>query len=326
MKYVIKKDEYIHGGTQKDIYLESEVEVCDCPLCGGKQFDKIYSERKSLGIVSCRGCDLIYTNPRAKDAEKNYFGDTDIYLQEARLIFNGKKPHHRDKNYWYEVKEIKSFKSNGALLDIGTNMGFFLRIAKQAGFDVTGVEPSPSLANIATEKFGLRIVNSYFNSADFTPKSYDIITMIDVFEHVTNPKELLGHAYKVLKDDGLLCIKVPNGNYNVLKMKLAKMMGRESDHDLFDSCEHVVHYSIDTMKKMVDLCGFKVKKCIVPMPIDVPVWAGHVGHYYQYPSPYILDWKRRSLRLFFYYVGRFQLFIGLKVSFAPDLMFFIVKK
>ncbi len=326
MQYTLQKDDYVHGGTQRDFYAEADVESCSCPLCSSAEFTNIYKERGNLGIVRCKNCDLIYTNPRAKDAEKNYFGDTDVYLQEARLIFNGKKPHHRDKNYFYEVEEIKKIKPSGTLLDIGTNMGFFLRIAKQGGFEVTGVEPSPALAKIASEKFGLKIVNSYFNSSDFLPKSYDVITMIDVFEHVTNPKELLSHAHKVLKDDGILCIKVPNGNYNVVKMKLAKMLGREGSHDLFDSCEHVVHYSIDTMKKMVDQMGFKVKKTIIPLPIDVPVWAGLVGHYYQYPSPFILDWKRRTLRNIFYFVGKFQKIVGLKVTFAPDLMFIIEKK
>ncbi len=188
-----------------------------------------------------------------------------------------------------------------------------------------GVEPSPSLSKIAHEQFKLNIRNSYFEDADFAPKSVDVITMIDVFEHVTNPKELLKSADTVLKDDGIICIKVPNGNYNVLKLKLAKMSGREKAHDIFDSCEHVVHYTPQTMKEMIKSSGFRIKKLILPLPIHPPLWAGLVGHYYQYPSPYILDWKRIMLRNAFYYTGKFQKMFGMKISFAPDLMFIIEK-
>jgi 2-polyprenyl-3-methyl-5-hydroxy-6-metoxy-1,4-benzoquinol methylase len=325
MQYTIQKDDYIHGGTQKDFYTESDVENCLCPLCSSDKFTFIYRERGNLGIVRCNNCDLIYTNPRAKDAEQNYFGDIDIYLEEAKLVFNSKKPHHRDRNYEHEVREIKKYKSFGKLLDIGCNMGFFLRKAKEGGFNVTGVEPSLALSTIAKEKFGLSVVNSYFNKEKFESQSYDVITMIDVFEHVTNPKDLLTDAHHVLKDDGILCIKVPNGNYNVLKLKLAKLFGREKNHDLFDSCEHVVHYSVETMKKMLAQNGFKIKKVIVPLPINVPVWASLVGHYYQYPSPFILDWKRRTLRNLFYVIGRLQGIVGLKITFGPDLMFFAIK-
>jgi 2-polyprenyl-3-methyl-5-hydroxy-6-metoxy-1,4-benzoquinol methylase len=326
MKYTIKKDDYIHGGIQKDFYSEEDVESCLCPLCSGDHFEMLYKERGHLGVVKCNNCKLIYTNPRAKDAEQNYFGDVDVYLEEARLIFNNKKVHHRDKNYEYEVNEIKKVKPGGKLLDIGCNMGFFLRKAREGGFDVTGVEPSISLSGIAKEKFGLTVINSYFNKEVFEPKSYDVITLIDVFEHVTNPKELLDNAHYVLKDDGVLCIKVPNGNYNVLKMQLAKMLGKEANHELFNSYEHVVHYTVDTMKKMVSGTGFKIKKVIVPLPIDVPVWAFLVGHYYQYPSPFILDWKRRLLRSGFYQIGRLQNALGMEITFGTDLMFMIVKE
>lgn len=325
MKYTLHNVDYVKGGTQKNFYSKDEVEYCNCPLCENKEYSKIYEERGCLGIVKCNKCNLIYTNPRAKEAEKNYFGDVSVYIEEARLIFNNKKTHHRDRNYIYEVNEIKKIKPNGKLLDIGCNMGFFLRKAREGGFDVTGVEPSPSLAGIAKEKFGLTVVNSYFNKDSFSPQSYDVITMIDVFEHVTNPKQLLEDAHVVLKDDGVLCIKVPNGNYSILKMKLAKMFGRETSHDLFDSYEHVIHYTKETMNQMLKEKGFRIKKLVIPLPIHIPVWAQLVGHYYQYPSPFILDWKRRLLRSAFYQLGYIQNFLGLKITFGPDLMFLIEK-
>jgi len=326
MQYKVAESEYVHGGTQKDLYTNADVESCNCLLCGSAKFSKIYQERGALGIVQCAECELIYTNPRPKEAEQNYFGDATVFYSEAEQIFKGKKIHHRDKNYEYEVAQIKKIKNTGRLLDIGSNMGFFLRKAGAAGYQVEGVEPSASLAEIARKEFDLKITNAYFNKESFASGSFDIITLIDVFEHITNPIQLLKDIYPVLKDGGILCIKVPNGNYNKLKLSLARLMKREQQHELFNAYEHIGHYTQRTMGKMVEKAGFQLKKTIIPLPVDPPIWANLTGHYFQYPSPFILDWKRVLTRKLFYYIGKLEKTFGMPTKFAPDLFFIIEKK
>jgi len=319
------KDDYIHGGTQKDFYQEDEREFCHCPLCDANDFVHIDSDR-GLSVVRCKSCNLIYTNPRAKNADENYFGDASVFHSEARLIFKGKKVHHRDRNYEYELEQIKKIKPFGRLLDVGTNMGFFLRKAREFGYETEGVEPSPALSDIARKEWGLKIHTSYLQDADLQENYYDIITLIDVFEHVINPKDLLATSYRLLKEDGIMAIKVPNGDYNHFKMKLAQWSGKKENMDIWDCCEHVVYYTPETFKKMADSCGFKVRSYFVPLPIHNPIWANLVGHYYQYPSPFILDWKRILMRNIFYRIGKFEKIFGGKIRFGPDLMFIIEKK
>lgn len=321
----LSKEDYVHGGTQKDFYEENEKETTNCPLCGKNDFEKIDSDR-GLSIVKCKNCDLIYTNPRAKGAEENYFGDAQTFYNEATLIFKGKKVHHRDRNYEYEIKKIKTVKPIGKLLDIGTNMGFFLRKAREAGFETEGVEPSPALSKIAIDSWGLKIHNSFLEDVDLENNHYDIITLIDVFEHVTNPKELLKKSFELLKKDGIVVIKVPNGDYNNFKFRLGKMTGKGKNMDIWDLCEHVVHYTPKTFKQMIESQGFKIKKSFIPLPIHSPIWHNLVGHYYQYPSPFILDWKRITLRNIFYRIGSISYKILGKTKFGPDLMFIIEKK
>ncbi len=319
------KDDYIRGGTQKIFYREGEKEACKCLLCGADNYIHIADER-GLSVVKCRECNLLYTNPRAVDSEKNYFGDIDIFRDEARMIFKGQRPHHRDRNYIFELKHIKKIKGEGKkLVDVGSNMGFYLRIAKKMGFDAEGVEPSPSLAKLSSEQWGLKIHNGFLENVSLPDKYCDVLSLIDVFEHVTNPSELLGTAHRIIKDDGIVVIKVPNGDYNLSKQRLAKMTGK-SGMDIWDCCEHVAHYTYATFKKMAEKSGFKIKKFIVPIPIHTPIWAQLVGHYYLHPTPVILDWKRIAIRNTFYQAGRFENLFGRKNHFAPDLMFIIEKK
>jgi SAM-dependent methyltransferase len=322
--YELLNDDYIHGGTQKDFYNDIDKEYCNCPCCSADNYRLLGNER-GLSVVVCKECSLIYTNPRPRNSEENYFGEADLFFSEARLIFKGKKQHHRDKNYAFELRQIKKIKNGGKLLDVGTNMGFFLKKAQELGFETEGVEPSPSLSKIAREQFKLKIHTSFLQEAKLPKKSFDVITLIDVFEHVTNPKELLFACNDILKDDGIIAIKVPNGNYNEFKMVLSKKFGNAINMDFWNCCEHVVHYSPKTFTKMVESCGFKVQSLFIPLPIHPPIWANLVGHYYQYPSPFILDWKRIIIRKVFYHIGKIEKLLGLKIRFGPDLMFIISK-
>jgi hypothetical protein len=130
---------------------------------------------------------------------------------------------------------------------------------------------------------------------------------------------------KILKDDGIAVIKVPNGDYNMTKQKLAKLTGK-TGMPIWDTCEHVAHYTPATFEKVADKAGFKIKKFIIPIPIHTPLWEKHVGHYYLHPNPFILDWKRITLRNMFYYAGCIENLFSKKNHFAPDLMFILEKK
>ncbi len=319
------KGDTIQGGTQKAFYNEEDRELCECMFCGKVDFFELDSE-KGLTIVKCKNCDLIYTNPRAKAAQENYFGDETTFYNEARLIFAGKKIHHRDRNYEYEINKIKKIKSKGILLDVGSNLGFFLKKAREAGFEVEGLEPSPSLAKISSEKLNLKVTASFLENADLPENNYDVITLIDVFEHVCNPRELLEVSSKLLKRDGIIAIKVPNGDYNYFKMKLGKLTGKGKQMDIWNCCEHVVHYTPKTFSKMIESCGYRVKTSFIPLPINSPICTTLEGHYYKYTSPVILDWKRILLRNLFYYVGKIGYNLTGKTRFGPDLMFIIEKK
>ena len=103
------------------------------------------------------------------------------------------------------------------------------------------------------------------------------------------------------------------------------MSGKEGKMYIWDCFEHVVHYTPSTFNKMAADCGFKVKKYFIPLPIHSPIWANLVGRYYQYPSPFRLDWQRILLRNTFYYIGRVEKVFSNKIHFVPDLMFIIEK-
>lgn len=323
MSLIRESQDYERGGTQKDQYTADDVVLVACPFCGSDRRIHIYTEHGALAVAQCQSCSLLYTSPRVRAPEEVYWGSADTYYAETRLVFEGKAPHHRDPNYLEELELIKRYKPTGRFLDVGCNMGMLLRHVRRMGWTAIGVEPSPTLSRLAIEQLDLQVYNCFLHELpDEEQHSFDVIAFSDVLEHICDPLDFLKQAARFLAPNGILYIKVPNARWNLFKQQVLKLMGKAPRQGIWDSYEHVVHYTDRTLTKMLERAGFHVRLMTVGKPIQLPVWHEHVGHYYQYPSPASLDWKRRAGRSAFYWLSwpERMLRLGAIGWFAPNLV------
>lgn len=296
------------GGTQKFEYSADEVVAVPCPFCGRESGTTLCTEYISVGVKRCAECSLIYTSPRVEEPEKVYWGDHDRFLDEIRLILTEQATHHRDPNYLEELELIERHRpERGRFLDVGCNMGMLLRHVRERGWEAVGVEPSPALHRIATEQLGLTVHNCYLDALPPSEHAtFDVVALSDVFEHVTQPRELLRSVKALLKPGGLLFVKVPNARWNMLKQRGADILRRDVPYGIWDSYEHVVHYTDETLRAMLETERYDPLVMTFSRPVQVPVWHNYVGQYFQYPSPWILDPKRHLGRSAFHGVARLE--------------------
>jgi SAM-dependent methyltransferase len=93
------------------------------------------------------------------------------------------------------------------ILDIGCGDGLFFDRLAEFG-DVEGVEPDEGLV-APQSRHRARIQIAPFDINFHSSKSYSLILMLDVLEHLDNPGEALGHAYSLLTPSGALLLTVP---------------------------------------------------------------------------------------------------------------------
>jgi 2-polyprenyl-3-methyl-5-hydroxy-6-metoxy-1,4-benzoquinol methylase len=137
----------------------------------------------------------------------------------------------RDLQHFYEEKEhvyhtlesrigrrekivLELFPPGHALrvLDIGSGSGRFLRILKDLGHDVIGLEIS-SVAVEAANQSGVKAVVGNAESRaglDDVGKDFDVITLLDVLEHTFDPPQVLRHLTPLMKPGGCYIASVPN--------------------------------------------------------------------------------------------------------------------
>jgi SAM-dependent methyltransferase len=97
----------------------------------------------------------------------------------------------------------------GRLLDVGCGTGFFLEAARARGWDCVGVDPSPFSVD-AIRSLGFEGHHGLLNEVDLPEASFDAVTLLQVVEHLLDPRELLAGCMRLLRPGGVLLIATPN--------------------------------------------------------------------------------------------------------------------
>ena len=114
----------------------------------------------------------------------------------------------------YDLPKINfpDYISTGKVLDIGCGTGNYLRILREFGWDVYGIEPFERVAEIGRKQFGLNIKTGTLLDHNFPDNYFHFISMNHVLEHLHNPVEVLSEAKRILHPDGMISIRTPNMN------------------------------------------------------------------------------------------------------------------
>lgn len=183
----------------------------NCPSCESKSFSK-EMHKDHFTLVRCNNCDLVYTNPIFDDEHYKETYRSEDYQQIVKDL--GEASHeYRLKRFGNErIKIMKEFlpsKDSIKYLDVGCSTGFVVEAAKNIGWEAIGIDLNPSAVSFGKSR-GLDLRNSSLDEISFPENYFDAITLFDVLEHLSNPKDILEQSLKYLKKGGIIFIYVPN--------------------------------------------------------------------------------------------------------------------
>lgn len=244
------------------------MEYINCILCDLNNIEILFKKRDKFNITKdeffiarCQKCRLLYINPRPSLEEMKKFypenyswkDNTKVPSRFTKLIrnFERKYRYHLLRN---EVSKVIKYtkKNDGKILDIGCGTGDRLEVFREKGFEIYGIEPYDS-ADDAKNFLKLNIIKGDLNSVHFFGKSFDIVTMYNVLEHIHNPIQTCKEINRILKDDGYLVIQVPN--IDSLQYKIFKRRW-----SAFDVPRDLYYFNVNTMRLLCKKTGFRIKK------------------------------------------------------------------
>ena len=211
-----------------------------------KVFDKT-RDRSDISVYRCLKSEAIFLST-TEHMDISYYNDksgTQYWNAKTRAagLINTVEDDER------RFHQIKGFITNKNYLDIGTGLGGILDRVQGYTKSSTAVEPQLEMKDVLTN-IGYK---AYADLKDL-PADYsaDFISLFHVFEHITNPIEVLKTIHSKLSPDGKVLIEVPHARDILLTTY---------DLDSFKAftfwSEHLVLHTRSSISAMLHHCGFK---------------------------------------------------------------------
>jgi len=181
--------------------------VPSCPSCGSQQATRAI-EVGSYWYASCDQCALLRLDPLPDASASAAIYGADYFTSGSSggyVDYLGDTRVHR-RNARRHLRRLVGFDPPGSLVEIGSAAGFLLAQARQAGWDVLGVEVSREMLRKAQNRFDLQVVDDV-SGIDLPKASVDVVLAIQVVEHLVNPLETLIAARELLRPGGMLVVE-----------------------------------------------------------------------------------------------------------------------
>lgn len=224
-----------------------------CPCCTAEGSFALQFIKFQIPIVSCNTCKMVFASPCLSNAgEEHLLEDTSVWTDEhISFLTSPTYEKYAKLRYGYELSVIETLYSDakGDHLDIGSGTGLMIEMAEKFHWNSYGIEPN-AISNQIAEKKGLRVKQGWFPQDRFEGVSFDLVTMIDVLEHIADADGFLKATHRSIKPGKLLFIQVPNLHSLCLQLS-------GPDHHSNNGLFHVNYFSAETLKAIVEKAGFR---------------------------------------------------------------------
>jgi SAM-dependent methyltransferase len=238
-----------------------------------------FTQDYATAIVACDECGLLYRNPRpaAQAVTKAY--ETEHY--DERYL----RAELETQRAWAKTKVPLVAKylaktrtrSRPRVLEVGSFVGGFLLEGQKQGWDMVGVDPGKDVAIFCRER-GLPIFQGTLEEARFAAGSFDAVVVWNTFDQLPDPRPLLEQAVVLLRNGGLLVLRVPNGACFAwslgLRRHLPKRLRRAVDVAM--ACSNLLTfpylygYSADQLQRLTEPYGFRLAASVPDQVVSAP--------------------------------------------------------
>ena len=115
----------------------------------------------------------------------------------------------REANFRRMGRRLERLVPKGRVLDVGCGSGVFLEAMRRRGWTVAGLEPHKAYAHELRANRGLD-TDATLDQAPLDCEAFDVITLLDVVEHLPDPHRALRKVGQLLRPGGVLAIATPN--------------------------------------------------------------------------------------------------------------------
>jgi SAM-dependent methyltransferase len=219
-----------------------------CVLCDGDELDPYCP-----GISRCRKGTLVFADATLTDQELLALYGQEYFCGAEYGDYLADRPVHT-KNFGLRLKVLERFldpSRHRSLLEIGSAYGFFLELVRRRFDSVVGIDITHEGVRFAREQLGLEAIEGDFLDQDFGSRTFDVVCMWDVMEHLRTPHLYL-EKISAHSPPGSL-IALTTGDVESLNARWRKERWR-----LIHPPTHLYYFSRKTIVAMLEKYGYEV--------------------------------------------------------------------
>lgn len=200
------------------------IRLDDCPVCKARStpWRTKHTPAGAFPIEVCSACDYAFVNPRPSLAFLMDFYNTSGHSHTPcatpiETAVDAVSSEARFPNSSLDARRIVGTMARllhgatrGRFLDVGCGYGFYVRQARQLGFDVEAIELASTERRIAKELADVDAQAISFEQFEAPAGSFSAILMSQILEHAHDVNLWMEKSHRLLSQRGVLAVAVPN--------------------------------------------------------------------------------------------------------------------
>ena len=226
-----------------------------------------------FSVYRCSTCKSLFQSPMPHNPNSLY--NEAYYTGKQEYSYHDERKQYQYSQFVWNARlqTIKKYVTEGRLLDVGCSFGGFVQTASHKGFLSVGLDVSSYAIDQGNYWARLNHKNRAFlglfqgdllnipQHFVFLPNSFNVITMIEVAEHLSDPIANFKNAFTLLDNNGVLIIQT--ANFEGWQFKDAGV------HYHYFMPGHLVYYTATALKEMLQKIGFTSFKEFFPTDFSV---------------------------------------------------------
>ncbi len=227
-----------------------------CPNCHVTdtrlEFPNASGPAREFPLARCKRCGLVFQQ-LVRSIEQLHEAQSEAYGKPQERFGQGLEAAIRCFRKARVRQAIRLMPKGGRALDIGCGRGLYLRMLKERGYHVCGMELSTATAANTDPEVPVDV--GEMEPGRYPEGSFDLISIWHVLEHLQHPDRTLAACAQALKPGGALMIAVPD--YGSAQ---ARFGGERWFH--LDLPRHIFHFTESTLGRLLGEAGFRVESCL----------------------------------------------------------------
>src|SRR5436190_11854249 len=177
-----------------------------------------FSQGPPWRVVRCRVCGLVYRNPVEKREELRETYVDDASPRDALMALH----EAQRRSYRAQARRLtRRLARRGAGLEVGSYVGAFLAAARESRWQFEGLDVNPHV-NAFARSLGFVVHDGDLERFHPADRTFDAVAIWNTFDQLPDPRSALRSAGRLLRSDGTLALRVPNGEcYSRWRARLA---------------------------------------------------------------------------------------------------------